>query len=66
MGDCPPICRVLDITIGSPAVIVGTIYAEVPFKPNVLNDLEGDVSAKRRCVDFTLWFLARIALDKGS
>lgn len=36
--------RVLDVERGELCYIVGTVYMDMPLKPNVLEDLANDVS----------------------
>lgn len=37
--------RVLDVLKGKPCFIVGTVYMDMPLKPNVLEDIGRDVSS---------------------
>src|SRR6266702_136251 len=37
--------RVLDVLKGKPCFVVGTVYMDMPLKPNVLEDIGRDVSS---------------------
>lgn len=41
--------RVLDVIKGKPCFVVGTVYMDMPLKPNVLEDIGRDVSSKVLC-----------------
>jgi len=42
-GSPKPIPRVLDVTKGQLCYIIGTVYMDMPLKPNILQDLARDV-----------------------
>ncbi len=46
--------RVLEVTKGQFCVIIGTVYMEMPLKPNVLEDIGRDVR---------FWFLNHACID---
>ena len=39
--------RVLDVRQGKLCWVIGTIYMEMPLKPNILDDISKDVSGSR-------------------
>jgi DNA polymerase delta subunit 2 len=43
-GNPPYVERVLEVNKGELCYIVGTIYMEMPLKPNVMDDIASDVS----------------------
>ena len=43
--DCERVERVLDVRQGKLCWVAGTIYMEMPLKPNILDDISKDVSA---------------------
>ena len=42
-GNPPHVERVLEVNKGELCYIVGTIYMEMPLKPNVMDDIASDV-----------------------
>ena len=42
--------RVLDVRQGELCWVVGTVYIDMPLKPNVLEDVSKDVSSGRLCL----------------
>ena len=43
-GNPPYVERVLEVNKGELCYIIGTIYMEMPLKPNVMDDIASDVS----------------------
>lgn len=64
-GDPEFVPRVLDVQKGKLCYIIGTVYMDMPLKPNVLNDLARDVSALPTLAQDAIWNTAYfpIALD---
>lgn len=50
IGNPPYIERVLEVNRGELCYIIGTIYMEMPLKPNVMDDIASDVSALGLCL----------------
>ena len=48
IGDPVFVSRVLDVQKGQLSYVVGTVYMDMPLKPNVLDDIARDVSPHAR------------------
>ena len=55
--------RVLDVRQGELCWVVGTIYMDMPLKPNILDDISKDVCGLRRWDAFRRVLTERLALD---
>ena len=44
-----PVERVLDVRQGELCWVIGTVYIDMPLKPNILDDISKDVSSPRPC-----------------
>ena len=42
-----PVERVLDVRQGELCWVIGTVYVDMPLKPNILDDISKDVSSSR-------------------
>jgi DNA polymerase delta subunit 2 len=51
-GDPVAVPRVLEVTKGQLCYIIGTVYMDMPLKPNVLEDVARDV----RLITLTCYF----------
>jgi len=58
--------RVLDVRQGELGWVVGTVYMDLPLKPNVLEDLARDVSLHFRSMLTSSILLQRRLLEKST
>jgi len=58
-GNPPYVERVLEVNRGELCYIIGTIYMEMPLKPNVMDDIASDVSV----LDLDPWSVTKLIPD---
>jgi len=63
IGDEPAkkVDRVLDVRQGELCWVAGTVYMDMPLKPNILDDVSRDVSDCTRCPALDMTFLGQVA-----